>query len=229
MKLIFVTLFPNLIKPYFEDSILKRAMDKNLFEIEFVNFRNFAENKHLHVDTTPAGGGAGMVIDNVALRNALNSLREKYPSSRTIFLTPVGKVYNQKDAMRLAKEEVLILVSGRYEGFDERLIEDFADEVISIGDFILTGGELGSLIIADSILRNIEGILGNSESLKEESFNNNLLEAPQFSKTGEIPSILKSGNHKKIEQWKKETSILKTKFHRPDLLIIENLKLKNKS
>jgi tRNA (guanine37-N1)-methyltransferase len=223
MKIVFVTLFPNLIKSYFEDSILKKALEKNLFEIEFVNFRDFAENKHFHVDTPPAGGGAGMVIDNIALRNALNILKEKYPSSRTIFLTPVGKVYNQKDAVRLAKEEVLIFVSGRYEGFDERLIEDFADEVISIGDFILTGGELGSLIIADSVLRNVEGVLGNNESLSEESFNNNLLEAPQFSKSGKIPLILKSGNHKKIQQWKKESSILKTKFHRPDLFFINNL------
>jgi tRNA (guanine37-N1)-methyltransferase len=217
MKIIFVTLFPNLIKPYFEDSILKRALSKNLFEIEFVNFREFAENKHLHVDTPPAGGGAGMVIDNTALRNALIFLKEKYPNSRTIFLTPVGKVYNQKDAVRFAKEEILILVSGRYEGFDERLIEDFADEVISIGDFILTGGELGCLIIADSVVRNITGVLGNIESLNEESFNNNLLEAPQFSKIGKIPSVLKSGNHKKIKKWKEKLSVLKTKFHRIDL------------
>jgi tRNA (guanine37-N1)-methyltransferase len=223
MKTVFVTLFPNLIKPYFEDSILKRALSKNLFEIEFVNFREYAENKHFHVDTPPAGGGAGMVIDNTALRSALNSLKEKYLNSRTIFLTPVGKVYNQKDAVRFAKEKVLILVSGRYEGFDERLIEDFADEVISIGDFILTGGELGSLIIADSVLRNVNGVLGNNESLKEESFNNNLLEAPQFSKAGQIPSILKSGNHKKIKEWKQKTSFLKTKFHRPDLFFNYNL------
>jgi len=217
MKIIFVTLFPNLIKPYFEDAILKKALDKKLFEIEFVNFRNYAKNKHLHVDTPPAGGGAGMVIDNVALRECLNDLKIKNPTSRMIFLTPVGKVYNQKDAIRFSKEECLILVSGRYEGFDERLIEDFADEVISIGDFILTGGELASLVIADSVLRNIQGVLGNIDSLKEESFNNNLLEAPQFSKNGEIPSVLKSGNHKKIKKWREETSLLKTKFHRIDL------------
>jgi tRNA (guanine37-N1)-methyltransferase len=217
MKIIFVTLFPNLIKPYFEDSILKRALSKNLFEIEFVNFRDFSTDKHLHVDTAIAGGGAGMIIDNSALRNALISLKNKYPSSRTIFLTPVGKVYNQKDAMRFAKEDVLILVSGRYEGFDERLIEDFADEVISIGDFILTGGELASLMVADSVLRNIDGVLGNKGSLEEESFNENLLESPQFSKMGKIPNILKSGNHKKIKEWKRETALLKTKFHRPDL------------
>ncbi len=218
MKIVFVTLFPHLISPYFEDSILKRALEKNLFEIEFVNFRDFATNKHKKVDTEIVGGGAGMVIDNSALRNALYYLKNKYPNSKTLFLTPVAKRYNQKDAVRLSKEEVLILVSGRYEGFDERLIEDFADEVISIGDFILTGGELASLIIADSILRNINGVLGNYESLQEESFNENMLEAPSFAKMGEVPKILKSGNHKKIEKWKEKTSLLKTKFHRPDLL-----------
>jgi len=218
MKIVFVTLFPNLIAPYFEDSILKKAIEKNLFEIEFVNFRDFSENKYKKVDTEIAGGGAGMIIDNIALRNALNYLKEKYPNSKTIFLTPVGKRYNQKDAIRLADEEVLILVSGRYEGIDERVIEDFADEVMSIGDFILTGGELASLVIADSVVRNIKGVLGNSESLSEESFNNNLLEAPQFSKMGNIPSILKSGNHKEIRKWKERVSFLKTQFHRIDLV-----------
>ena len=217
MKIVFVTLFPNLISPYFEDSILKRAFEKKLFSMEFVNFRDFATNKHQKVDTSIVGGGAGMILDNLALRNALNHLKQKYPNSKTLFLTPVGKRYNQKDALRFSKEEVLILVSGRYEGFDERLIEDFADEVISIGDFILTGGELGSLIIADSVLRNIKGVLGNSESLQEESFNENLLEAPSFSKTGEVPQILKSGNHKEVKKWREKTSLLKTKFHRPDL------------
>ena len=218
MRIVFVTLFPNLIKPYFEDSILKKALEKNLFEIEFVNFREFSKNKQKKVDTPLVGGGAGMIIDNVALRDALIFLQKKYPTSRTIFLTPVAKTYNQKDAMRLAKEEVLILVSGRYEGFDERLIEDFADEVLSIGDYILTGGELASLVIADSVLRNVKGVLGNSESLIEESFNNNLLEAPAFSKVGVVPQILKSGNHKRIAEWKEKASLLKTQFHRLDLL-----------
>ncbi len=218
MKIVFFSLFPSLILPYFEDSILKKAKDKNIFDIEVVNFREYAENKHKKVDTEIVGGGAGMIIDNIALRNSLKEYKKKYPEARTLFLTPVGKKYNQKDAVRLANEKVIFLVCGRYEGFDERLIEDFADEVMSIGDFILTGGELGALVIADSVLRNVKGVLGNEESLNEESFNNNTLESPQFSKMGEVPLILKSGNHKKITEWKKETSFLKTKFHRPDLL-----------
>ncbi|EDM24536.1 tRNA (guanosine(37)-N1)-methyltransferase TrmD [Caminibacter mediatlanticus TB-2] len=217
MKIVFFTLFPNLILPYFEDSILKKAKNK-YFEIEVVNFRDFANNNHKKVDTEIVGGGAGMIIDNIALRNALIEYKQIYKNAKTIFLTPVGKKYNQKDAIRFSNEKVLFLVCGRYEGFDERLIEDFADEVISIGDFILTGGELGALVIADSVLRNIKGVLGNEESLKDESFNYNLLEAPQFSKVGEVPIILKSGNHKVIKKWKEEASILKTKFHRPDLI-----------
>ncbi|WP_456480551.1 tRNA (guanosine(37)-N1)-methyltransferase TrmD [Nautilia sp.] len=218
MKIIFVTLFPDLIKCYFEDSILKKAVEKNIFEIEFVNFRDFSDNKYKRVDTPLAGGGAGMIIDNTALRNCLFYLKSKYGGSKVLFLTPVAKKFNQKDAVRLASEKVLILVCGRYEGFDERLIEDFADEVLSIGDYILTGGELGALVIADAVLRNVKGVLGNSESLEGESFGANLLEPPQFSKDGEVPPILKSGNHKEIKKWQEKLSLFKTKFHRPDLL-----------
>ncbi|WP_456470837.1 tRNA (guanosine(37)-N1)-methyltransferase TrmD [Caminibacter sp.] len=218
MKIVFFSLFPSLILPYFEDSILKRAIEKKIFEIEVVNFREFAKNRHKKVDTEIAGGGAGMILDNVALREALSEYKIRYPEAKTVFLTPVGKRYNQKDAIRFSKEKTLFLVCGRYEGFDERLIEDFADEVISIGDFILTGGELGALAVADSVLRNIKGVLGNIASLEEESFNDNLLEAPQFSKMGDIPQILKSGNHRKISEWKQKASLMKTKFHRPDLV-----------
>jgi len=214
MKIVFVSLFPNLIKPYFEDSIMKRGLEKKLFEIEFVNFRDFSTNKHKKVDTALVGGGAGMILDNLALRACLTELKKTYPNAKTIFLTPVAKTFNQKDAIRLSKEKILILVSGRYEGFDERLIEDFGDEVLSIGDYILSGGELGSLVIADSVLRNVENVLGNKESLQEESFENNLLEAPNFSKSGVVPSVLKSGNHKKISEWKQKTAIFKTKFHK---------------
>ncbi|ACM93469.1 tRNA (guanine-N1)-methyltransferase [Nautilia profundicola AmH] len=218
MKIIFLTLFPNIISCYFEDSVLKKALDKDIFEIEFVNFRDYAVNKYKRVDTPLVGGGAGMIIDNEALRNALDDLKSKNQRAKVIFLTPVGKKFNQKDAIRLASEEVLILVCGRYEGFDERLIEDFADEVLSIGDYILTGGELGALVIADAVLRNVKGVLGNSESLEGESFENSLLEPPQFSKKGKVPDILKSGNHTKIKEWQKELSVCKTKFHRPDLI-----------
>jgi len=222
MKIIFLTLFPNIISCYFKDSVLKRALDKNIFEIEFINFREYSKNRFKRVDTPLVGGGAGMIIDNEALRFALKNLKNKYKSSKIIFLTPVGKKFNQKDAVRLSIEDVLILVCGRYEGFDERLIEDFADEVLSIGDYIITGGELGALVVADAVLRNVKGVLGNSESLKGESFESNLLEPPQFSKTGRVPEILKSGNHVKIEEWQKKLAVQKTKFHRPDLILSGN-------
>ncbi len=216
MKIKILTLFPNIIKCYFEDSILKKAIEKNIINIELIDFRKYSTHKHKKVDTPLSGGGAGMIIDNQALKNALSTI--KTDNSKIIFLTPVGKKFNQKDAIRFSKEKELILVAGRYEGFDERLIEEFADEVISIGDFILTGGEVAALIITDATVRHIDGVLGNKESLKEESFEDNLLESPNFSKDKESPLILKSGNHKLIKEWKKKLAYYKTKFHRPDLI-----------
>jgi len=218
MKIIVVTLFPQLIECYFQDSILKKAIEKELFKIEFVNFRDYSNNKYKRVDTTISGGGAGMIIDNEALKRCLIDLKSKYKNSKTIFLTPSAKRFNQKDAKRLAKEETLILVCGRYEGFDERLIEEMADEVLSIGDFILTGGEIVALAIIDATVRNIDGVLGNKDSLINESFENHLLEAPQFCKNGQVPTILKSGNHQKIKSWQKKLSFLKTKYYRRDLI-----------
>ena len=218
MKFIFLTLFPDIISCYFQDSILKRAIEKELIEIEFINFRKYSKNKQKRVDTPLVGGGAGMVIDTLALGDALKELKSKYKNIKIIFLTPVGKKFNQKDAIRLSKEEIIAFVCGRYEGFDEALIEEFADEVMSIGDFVLTGGELGALVMCDAISRNIEGVLGNINSLDGESFGDGMLEAPNFSKTSNPPKVLKSGNHKLIENWKKETSFCKTSFHRPDLV-----------
>jgi tRNA (guanine37-N1)-methyltransferase len=204
---------------------MKRAIDRGIFSIEFVNFREFSSNKHKKVDDTPFGGGAGMVLQTAPLYNCLTSLKKKYPNSKTIFLTPVAKLFNQKDAKRLAKEEVIIFVNGRYEGFDERIIEEFADEVLSIGDFILSGGELASMVITDSIARNIIGVLGNNESLEIESFENNLLEAPTFTKPktdknfkhSDVVSEFFKGNHSIISSLKENLAIAKTKYHRPDI------------
>ena len=227
MRFIFVTLFPNLIKPYFEDSIMKRAIENNLFSVEFINFRDFTTNKHQKVDDTPAGGGAGMVLKTEPLYKCLTFLKNKYPDSKTIFLTPVAKNFNQNDAKRLSNEKTIIFVNGRYEGFDERIIEEFADEVLSIGDFILSGGELASLVIADSVARNISEVLGNKESLNIESFEENLLEAPTFTKpktdkflkNSEVISEFFKGNHSIISSLKENLAIAKTKYHRPDIYI----------
>jgi tRNA (guanine37-N1)-methyltransferase len=235
MRFIFVTLFPNLIKPYFEDSILKRAIEKKILSVDFVNFRDYSENKHKKVDDTPFGGGPGMVLQTTPLYNCLTTLKKSYPNSKVVFLTPSAKLFNQKDSKRLASfEETIIFVSGRYEGFDERIIEEFADELFSIGDYILTGGELASLVLADSISRNIEGILGNSDSLTTESFENELLEAPTFTKPQtdkklrnySVISEFFKGNHSIISSLKENLAIAKTKYHRPD--IYQKFKIRKK-
>jgi tRNA (guanine37-N1)-methyltransferase len=220
MTFSFVTLFPNLIKPYFEDSILKRAIDKNIFNIDFFNPRDFTTNKHNKVDDTLCGGGAGQLMTAQPLFDCLNTIKKNNPNAYIIFPLAAAKSFNQKDAKRLAKKENIVFVSGRYEGIDERVIETFASEVFSIGEYILTGGELPSLIMADAISRNITNVLGNTASLDEESYNNHLLEAPSFTKpinfnNLNVPSELLKGNHSKIYDLKNKMSICKTKYYRP--------------
>ena len=170
MKFTFVTLFANIVEGYFQDSILKRAIEKKLLSVEYANPRDFSTNKHHKVDDTAVGGGAGMVMNPQPLYDTLDELKKQNPSLHVVFLTPVAKPFKQNDAKRLAKKEHIAFVSGRYEGIDERVIEKYADEVFSIGDYILTGGELASLVMCDAISRNVDGVLGNSESLEVESF-----------------------------------------------------------
>jgi len=237
MKYTFVTLFPNLIEGYFKDSILKRAIDKGVLEIDYLNPRDYSTNKHFKVDDTAVGGGAGMVMNPQPLFDALDDLKEKDEDVYIIFLTPVAKPFVQNDAKRLAKKSHIAFVSGRYEGIDERVIEKYADELYSIGDYILTGGELASLVICDATSRNIEGVLGNAESLEIESFETPLLEAPSFSKPKNyeglsVPSEYLKGNHSKIRSLKIALSEAKTKFFRPKELIkyncINAIDIKNK-
>ena len=221
MRFSFVSLFPQLIEGYFEDSILKRAIANDYLSVDYLNPRDFTTNKHLKVDDSPAGGGAGMVMTPQPLYDCLAHLREVSPDVHIIFLTPVAKGFVQNDAKRLAKKEHIAFVSGRYEGIDERIIETFADEVYSIGDYILTGGELASLVLCDSISRMVDGVLGNSESLETESYETFLLEAPSFSKPANyknmaIPSEFLKGNHSKICKLKLDLSQSKTKYFRPD-------------
>jgi tRNA (guanine37-N1)-methyltransferase len=219
MKFTFVSLFPNLIAPYFEDSILKKGLDKKLFEIDFYNPRDFSKDKLKKVDDYMCGGGAGLLMSPQPLNDCLTTI-SKNDDTWVIFPTPAGKPFNQKDAKRLAFKKHIIFVSGRYEGIDERIIEKFADEVFSIGDFILTGGELPSITMCDAICRNIPGVLGNGESLKMESFEDDLIEAPSFTKPDifedlSIISEFLKGNHSKIADLKKQMSIYKTKYYRP--------------
>ncbi len=224
MQFNFVTLFPNIIEGYFSDSILQRALKEKLISINFYNPREYSTNKHKKVDDALIGGGAGMLMAMQPLVDSIKDIKSKEPNSKIIFLTPVAKKFNQKDAINLSKESSITFVCGRYEGFDERAIETLADEVYSIGDFILTGGELGALVMCDAIARNIPGVLGNSSSLSQESFENSLLEAPNFTKPniyedlGVISEFLK-GNHSKIASIKLKLSLFKTKYFRPDIYI----------
>ncbi len=220
MNFSFITLFPNLIDFYFKDSILKIAVEKKLIKYDFFNPRDYSTNKHNKVDDTLCGGGAGQLLTSQPLFDCLDDIKSKYEDAYIIFPLAAAKPFRQSDAKRLAKKKNIVFVSGRYEGIDERVIETFANEVFSVGEYILTGGELPSLIMADAISRNVEGVLGNQESLMEESYNDNLLEAPSFAKPIKykdllVPSEFLKGNHAKIADLKNKLSVCKTKYYRP--------------
>jgi tRNA (guanine37-N1)-methyltransferase len=224
MTFTFVTLFQNIVQGYFTDSILSRAINNSLLEIKYIDPRKYSTNKHYKVDDTAVGGGAGMVISPQPMFDALDALKREDKDVYIVFLTPVAKQFTQNDAKRLAKRDHVAFVSGRYEGIDERVVEMYADEVYSIGDYILTGGELASLVICDAVSRNVEGVLGNSDSLAVESFETQLLEAPSFSKPKNfknisVPSEYLKGNHSKIRSLKIVLSECKTKFFRPQELL----------
>ncbi len=222
MRYTFVTLFPDIVKGYFSDSILKRAIETELISIDFVNPRDFSTNKHKKVDEPMIGGGAGMLMTPQPLGDALKHIMQDSPQVHVIFLTPVAKPFRQNDAKRLASKEHIVLVAGRYEGIDERVIEEYADEVFSVGDFILTGGELPAMMLCDAISRNVSGVLGNSSSLDMESFEEHMLEAPSFTKpdiyeSRSIISEFLKGNHSKIADLKERMALSKTQYFRPDL------------
>lgn len=199
---------------------MSRAIDAGLIFIDTINPRDYSQNKHKKVDDYAIGGGAGLTLTPLPYFSCLNENRKKF--DRMIFVTPVAKPFTQNDAKRLACYKSIAFVCGRYEGFDERIVEEFADEVFSVGDFIVSGGELPAMMMADAIARNVAGVLGNEESLSIESFENNLLEAPTFSKPYDFklspPSILMSGNHAKIANLKHKLSIAKTLYFRPTII-----------
>lgn len=219
MKIDILTLFPNIFNDYMNESIIKRAINKNLIEINVINFRNYSVYNNNQVDDTPYGGGSGMVLMCDPIFRCLDEIKTK--DSYVILMTPDGITYNQKKAYELVKRKHIIIICGHYEGFDER-IRTLVDEEISIGDFILTGGEIPALAIIDSITRLIKGVISEN-SLSNESFNDNLLDYPTYTKPDtyrdmKVPEILLSGNHQKIDAWRKEEQIKKTKKRRPDLL-----------
>ena len=219
MRIDILTLFPNMFKGVFEESIIKRAIDLNKVEINLINFREFTKDAHNKVDDTPYGGGAGMVLMPQPIFDCVKSLRND--SSKVILLTPDGDLFNQEKAYSLAKEKHLILICGHYEGFDER-IRSICDMEISIGDYVLTGGEIPAMAIADSVVRLLPGVI-NEDSSNNDSFNHNLLDYPTYTKPRvyegmEVPEVLLSGDHKKIAEYRKNESIKRTKKRRPDLL-----------
>jgi len=222
MKFSFVTLFPSLLKGYFSDSILARAIEKGLMQVDYINPRDYTLNKHGKVDEPMIGGGAGMLMTPQPLFDSIKAIKNTSDNVYVVVATPVGKPFRQSDAKRLAQKEHVVFVSGRYEGIDERFIEEVADELFSIGDFILTGGELASLVMCDAVARNVNGVLGNSDSLSVESFEASALEAPSFSKPKiyneiGVPSELLKGNHAKISDLKNAMAKCKTKYFRPDM------------
>lgn len=224
MNFYVLTLFPEAIINGLSHSMVKRAMDNHIIHVECIDIRTFAGNKHNSVDDYPYGGGAGMVMQAPPVYEAYLSVKNKLPqNTKVVYMTPQGKRYDQKTAQSLSKEENLIILCGHYEGIDERVIEEIVDIEISIGDFILSGGEIPAMMVIDSIARLIPGVLGKEESHQNESFEDDLLEYPQYTRPQvfmgkKVPDVLLSGDHKKIDDWRKEQSILRTKNRRPDLM-----------
>ena len=219
MRIDILTLFPEMFSAL-QTSIIGRAKETNKIEINIINIRDFTLDKHKKCDDTPYGGGAGMVMTPQPIFDAIKSV--KTPSSHVIFMSPRGKTYNQKLAKQFSNLEHLIILCGHYEGVDQRVIDLCVDQEVSIGDFVLTGGEIPAMAIVDSLARLVDGVI-SKESLDEESFSNNLLEYPQYTKPQEfmgirVPEVLTSGNHGEIAKWRKSKSIEITKAMRPDLL-----------
>lgn len=216
-----LTLFPEMFMPL-QKSILERAQKNGNIDINLINIRDFSKDKHKKVDDTPYGGGAGMVIRPDVVYDAYNSI-ENRENAKVIFLSPQGKTLNQQKVEELSKKEHLILLCGHYEGIDQRVLDKIVDEEISIGDYVLTGGELPSMVLIDAVSRYVDGVL-NIESIKEESFSNNLLEYPQYTRPEtfldeKVPEVLISGHHENIRKWREEQSKIITNKKRPDLII----------
>ncbi len=221
MRFDVVTLFPELIDIYTKNGIIGRAVENGLFEVDFVNLRDYSEDKHKKVDDYPYGGGPGMLLKPEPMFKALDAIKKH--NSYIIYLSPKGNLFNQNKARELSQKEHIILVAGHYEGIDQRIIDKYVDEEISVGDFVLTSGELPVLTIVDAVGRLIPGVLGSDESTVEESHSNNLLEYPQYTRPEsyqgmDVPEILLSGHHKKIEEWRLLKAIEITLERRPDLI-----------
>ena len=225
MNFYIMTLFPDMVKDGLNTSIIGRAMEKDLLSIDAVNIRDYAFNKHHSVDDYPYGGGAGMLMQAEPVYQTYKAIEEKTGKKnlRVVYLSPQGKTFNQKMAEEFAKEEELVFLCGHYEGIDERVLEEIVTDYVSIGDYVLTGGELPAMIMVDTISRLIPGVLHNDVSAEFESFQDNLLEYPQYTRPEvwhekQVPPVLMSGHHANIEKWRREQSVIRTALNRPDLL-----------
>ena len=219
MKFDILTLFPEMFEGI-KQSIIGKAIDKHLIEINTINIRDFSKDKHKKVDDTPYGGGAGMVMRPDVVYDAYSSI--KSDNAKVIYLSPKGKTLNQEKVKELANENHIILLCGHYEGIDQRVLDEIVDEEISIGDYVLTGGEIPAMVLIDSVSRYIDGVI-TKESVEEESFSNGLLEYPQYTRPEtfldkKVPEVLLSGHHKNIRKWREEKSLEITRHNRPDLL-----------
>ena len=230
MKISILTLFPNMFN-IFDESIIGKAREKDIIKLDVINIRDFTKNKHKKVDDYPYGGGAGMVISPQPVVDSIR-FAKKENKGKVIFLGPRGVTFNQELAKKLSKEENLIFVCGHYEGIDERIIEEYNILEISIGDYVLTGGELPAMVLRDSVSRYVEGVL-STDSTKEESFSQGYLEYSQYTRPEEfhgkkVPEILASGNHQKIDEWRRKSSLINTFLKRPELLNEKDLKEEEK-
>ena len=220
LKLDIITIFPEIFFGPFEASIVKRARDKGLVDINVINLRDFAADKHKSVDDRPYGGGPGMVMTPEPLFEAVKSV--KTAESKVLLMAPSGEPFRQEVATELKEESLLIFICGHYEGIDDRVRQALVDRTLSIGDYVLSNGNLAAMVIADAVIRLLPGALGCGASAEQESFSNGLLEFPQFTRPEvfegmEVPEVLLTGNHKKIEEWRNEPSLLLTRQRRPDL------------
>lgn len=229
MKFYVLTLFPEMIYDGLKHSITGRAINEGKIEIECVNIRDFSKNKHKHIDDYPYGGGAGMVMQPQPVYDAYMSIKPKLSDNcPVIYMSPQGRTLNQSMSENLSKLEDMVILCGHYEGIDERVIEEIVTCEVSIGDYVLTGGELGAMVVIDSVSRLISGVLNKDESFEEESFSDGLLEYPQYTRPVEfmgrkVPEVLLSGHHGNVKKWRREQSIIRTIEKRPEL--IENAKL----
>lgn len=231
MKIKVLTIFPEMLRPMLETSILKRAIEQGIIEVDLVDIRPYSALKHKNTDDYPFGGGPGMVMLAQPIVDAVEDNAGEGFSGKRLYLSPRGRTFNQKMAEELAREEELLLLCGHYEGVDQRALDLVIDEEVSIGDYVLTGGELGALVVIDAVARLIPGVLGSDESSQDESFSSGLLEYPQYTRPREfrgleVPEVLLSGDHAKIERWRKEQAIELTLRRRPEML--ENVELSKK-